>query len=212
MKHLFTIIFFCILTWNAYAQQAVDLGLSVKWASCNLGATSQEKSGDFYAWGETSPKTEYIWATYTLRDKSAGKVISHVSKYCSNADYGRVDKIKILLPEDDAASKKMGSKWRIPTKEEWEELQKQCKWVWTQKNGRNGYLITSRKNGNSIFLPAAGRRYGEEHSGDGMLGYYWSSSLTSLGGSATMICFGSVNVMVCGQDRFAGQSIRPVCQ
>lgn len=212
MKKLGAIAFFCILSAAVYAQQAVDLGLSVKWGSCNLGASSPQQGGNLYAWGETAPKAEYHWGTYKLRDKSVGKRDSHVSKYCTLSDYGRVDNIKTLLPEDDAATQALGAKWRIPTKEEWEELQKQCRWVWTNKSGRNGYLITSRKNGNSIFLPAAGRYYGDRTCGDGMIGFYWSSTLSGYGRTGSMICFGSDNTKNWTEERFAGLSIRPVCQ
>lgn len=212
MKKLIAITLFCILSLAAYAQQAVDLDLSVKWASCNLGASSQEQNGNYYAWGETAPKTEYHWGTYKLRDKSVGEFESHLSKYCNSAEYGRVDKIKTLLAEDDAATQKLGSKWRIPTRDEWNELLEQCKWVWTKKNGRNGYLVTSRKNGNSIFLPASGHFYGDRISGEGMLGFYWSSSLGTVGYASSIICFGSDRSKEGSSERFTGLTIRPVCQ
>lgn len=213
MRKLMTIAFCCILSAVAYAQQAVDMGLSVKWASCNLGASSPEQSGQYYAWGETSTKTEYSWRTYKLRDLSAGRLVSHVTKYCSLPEYGTVDKLKILQPEDDAATKNLGSKWRMPTDKEWEELMTQCKWAWTKKNGRDGYLVTSRKTGNSIFLPAAGHQYLDSLTGEGALGFYWSSSRTnSYGASAWMMCFGSQSVKDETIERFAGQSIRPVCK
>lgn len=123
----------------------VDLGLSVKWATCNVGASSPEEFGLLYAWGETEPKTEYTWANYKWWDCS----LVRMTKYClGNGDQ---DNKFTLDAKDDAAYVNMGKKWRTPTSSEWAELEK-CKWRNTTKNGVEGYLIIG-PNRNHIFLP-----------------------------------------------------------
>lgn len=100
----------------------VDLGLSVKWATCNVGANNPWETGDYFAWGETEPKTEYSWATY----KWSYGMTSTLTKYCFNSEYGIVDNKETLELDDDAAYVNWGSKWRIPTDEEWLELYDNC--------------------------------------------------------------------------------------
>lgn len=180
-------------------QEFVDLGLSVKWATRNVGATSVEKSGNYYAWGETETKKNYDWSTYELSEetdnykvKAYAKAVKQeclaqeMSKYCTNSNNGDVDDITELEPEDDAATANMGSKWkfwnrskwRTPTADEWKELQEKCKWEWTTIKGKNGYLVIG-KNGNSIFLPAAGYRneLNLVRFNEGVR--YWTSSLNT---------------------------------
>lgn len=201
------------LASTAWAQTAVDLGLSVKWASCNVGASAPEQYGNYYAWAETATKDVYHWITYKWWDQNM-ETRSHylLTKYCRLDQYGRVDKKKIIDPEDDVAHLKLGSKWRIPTPEEWTELRKKCNWTWTKKNGVYGYQVKSIKNGNSIFLPAAGRHILDELSGKGALGYYWSSSLGfSYGSTAVSTVFGSTQVFERVVERSLGQSVRAVC-
>ena len=155
---------------------AVDLGLSVKWSSMNLGATSPTGYGDYFAWGETSPKDNYNWATYKWSVGSS----STLTRYNNSSNYGNVDnktEFKDYNYEDDAARQALGGKWRIPTRAEWTELKEQCSWTWTTQNGVDGSLVTSKINGNSIFLPAAGSRYGTDLRDVGAYGNYWSSSL-----------------------------------
>ena len=138
----------------------VGLGLSVKWATCNVGAISPEQYGEYYAWGETSTK-------------NTGENCSTYNKSIGN----------IAGTSRDVAHVKWGGNWRMPTKAEFDELQNRnnCTWEWTTQNGKRGYKVTSKKNGNSIFLPAAGfRRSGMELYYDGSIGYYWSSSPNSL--------------------------------
>ena len=158
--------------------QAVDLGLpsGLKWASCNVGATTPEGYGNYYAWGETETKDDYSWATY----KHANGAEDKLTKYCYNASYGNngfTDNKIVLEPADDAATANWGEEWRMPTDAEWTELRKQCTWTWTTQNGINGYLVTSKTNSNSIFLPAAGYRSDTDLFNAGSDGYYWSSSL-----------------------------------
>ena len=154
----------------------VDLGLpsGLKWATCNVGANNPWEYGGYYAWGETEEKSNYSWSTYKWCNGS----YDSLTKYCTSSSYGTVDNKTVLDPEDDVAHVKWGGSWRMPTKAELDELRNNCTWNWTTLNGVNGYTVTG-PNGNSIFLPAAGYRYGTEVNSRGSYGYYWSSSLLS---------------------------------
>lgn len=152
--------------------EAVDLGLSVKWASFNLGASKPEGYGDFYAWGETKTKDYYSWSNYSWCKGSK----TTLTKYNTDSSYGTVDNKTTLSAEDDAAHVKLGGDWRIPTKAEWKELYSECHWQWTTYNLVAGYLV-SGPNGNSIFLPAAGAFEEDELYLRGEYMYYQSSSL-----------------------------------
>ena len=161
----------------------VDLGLSVKWATCNVGSSTPEGYGNYYAWGETSPKSSYTRSSYT---------------YSSNPT---------TLPLNrDAVAVNWGGNWRMPTFNELKELKEKCKWTWT---GR-GYTVTG-PNGNSIFLPAAGfRDYGVLNNA-GSYGDYWSSSLhTNYSGNAYGLYFGSGGVSWFNYYRYCGLSVRGV--
>ena len=122
----------------------VDLGLSVKWATCNVGAVSPEDYGDYFAWGETEPKDFYAWSTYKWCNGS----YDTLTKYCTDSKYGTVDNKTVLDLEDDAAHVNWGGDWRMPTKAEQDELYNNCTWEWTTQNGVNGYKVTSKINGN----------------------------------------------------------------
>ena len=161
-----------VVVKNPCPSGAVDLGLSVYWGTTNIGASKPEDYGDYYAWGETATKTVYSSSTYKFGTSSDGPF----SKYNTNSSYGEVDNKTVLDPEDDVAHVKLGGKWRIPTDAECRELWTQCTWGWTTQNGVGGYKFTSKTNGNSIFLPAAGSR-DPNLSSVGFLGSYWSSSL-----------------------------------
>lgn len=156
----------------------IDMGLSVKWASFNLGATNPEESGDYYAWGETEPKDVYWWNTY----KWCLGTSSTLTKYCpaDKTDYwdgeGAPDGITVLDPEDDAAHVNLGGNWRMPTYAECRELMENCTWTWITQNGVNGMLVTA-SNGNSIFLPATGDFWETDLIEVGVGGGYWSSTL-----------------------------------
>ena len=175
----------------------VDLGLSVKWASVNLGASKPYDFGEYYAWGETDPKDEYNWEEYELTEESDNanarmfakvakrpEMAQEILKYCTDSERGEVDVMSVLKPEDDAASVNMRSKlrfweknkWRMATIEEWNELQNKCEWYWTTINGHNGYVVIA-KNGNCIFLPAAGYKSGNKLNAVNSAIRYWSSSL-----------------------------------
>ena len=185
----------------------VDLGLSVKWATCNVGANAPEEYGDYFAWGETQTKSTYDWTTYKWCNGS----YDTQTKYCTNGSYGTVDNKTVLDKEDDAAAVNWGGAWRMPTDAELTELREQCTWTWTSKGSVNGYQVTG-PNGNSIFLPAAGYRNDSSLSSAGR-GCYGSSSLyTDYPYGAYGFGFGSDDVVVAGGSRSCGQSVRPVCQ
>lgn len=160
----------------------VDMGLSVKWATCNIGADKQDECGDYFAWGETEPKNYYDWDTYKYCNGSE----ETLTKYCADSKYGNngfTDDLTTLAPEDDAACVLWGASWRMPTKAEWEELLNDNNCTWVKKTtsdgyARTGYLVTSKINGNSIFLPSTAYRYQAElHHYTILHGYYLSSSL-----------------------------------
>ena len=162
----------------------IDLGLpsGTKWACCNVGATKPEEYGDYFAWGETkgykSGKRDFSWSTY----KWCNGASNTQTKYCNDSDYGNngfTDNKTELDLEDDAAYVNWGSNWRMPSKGQQDELRSQCTWIWTQLNGVNGYRVTSKTNGNSIFLPAAGYRYGASLSYAGSGGDCWSRTLST---------------------------------
>ncbi len=204
--------------YTAVAGEAVDLGLSVKWSSMNLGAMSPSDYGDYFAWGETEPKDNYIWATYKLCNGSS----STLTKYNNSSSHGTVDnktEFKDYDYVDDAARQALGGEWRIPTDAEWTELREQCTWEWTSNyngTGIAGRIVTSKKTGytdKSIFLPAAGRRYGTNLDNAGSYGFYWSSFLdTDRPRSAWNVYFGSDYVGRGGDSRYCGQSVRPVSE
>lgn len=166
-------------TWTPtpvqYSSEYVDMGLSVKWASCNLGATTPDGYGNYYAWGETQPKKEYYWTRYTW-----GGSTTTLTKYNTDGDRGTVDNLTVLEQADDAAYATLGEGWRIPTISDYEELLNNCSWTWTEMNGHYGYRVTA-PNMNSIFLPAAGS-YGANYMGEkSQAGYYWSNALNLSG-------------------------------
>jgi len=145
--------------------QWVDLGLSVKWATCNVGAPSPDEPGDYFAWGELSPKSDYSWDSYKWRLGSSDKL----------KKYGNADRKTSLEVSDDAARYNWGGSWRMPSSDEWLELYVECTWSWVVIGGKNGYLVKG-DNGNSIFLPAAGSYYETSLSDVNSYGYYLSST------------------------------------
>ena len=188
----------------------VDLGLSVKWATCNVGANKPEEYGDYFAWGEVEPKDTYDWSTYKWCEGSN----TSLTKYCTNSDYGLVDNKTTLEAADDAAQVNWGGVWRMPTDAECTELREQCTWTWTTQSGVTGYKVTSIINGNSIFLPAAGGVEGGSIVLEGSYGDFWSSSLSmSYPDYAWSTCFSNASYdRYKGHgSRIVGSSVRPVC-
>ena len=201
------------ISGTANGHDYVDLGLpsGTLWATCNVGAEAPEEYGDYFAWGETEPKEEYNWGTYKWCNGSEYTL----TKYCVESDRGTVDNKTVLDLSDDAANATWGRNWRMPTKAEQDELRNTSytTWTWTTQNGVNGCKVTSKINGNSIFLPAAGHRYHYDSylHGAGFVGYYWSRSLyTGFTCDAYYLSFGSSNVTSSYHVRNYGYSVRPV--
>ena len=154
----------------------VDLGLpsGTLWATCNVGASSPEEYGDYFAWGETTPKDIYRWTTY----KWCNGTNNTLTKYCTNSSCGYngfVDNKTELEPSDDAACAHYPDGC-MPSVEQIQELCDSCTWQWTERNGVNGQLVTG-PNGNTMFLPAAGNRYDDKFQNVGSACYYWSRTI-----------------------------------
>ena len=154
----------------------VDLGLpsGTLWATCNIGASTPEQYGSYFAWGETKPKETYTWENYKWCNGSWNTL----TKYCFQNSYGKIDNKAELDPADDAARVNWGAPWQMPTKAQQDELRNSCTWEWTTKNGVNGYLGTG-PNGKTLFLPAAGYFNGTTHISAGSFGHYWSHTVLS---------------------------------
>lgn len=188
----------CVINGHGY----VDLGLpsGLKWATCNVGASSPEEYGNYYAWGETETKTEYIEENYLLWEDEIMNLFVDIS---GNVDY-------------DVANNKWGGTWRMPTKFEMEELINNCNWEWTTINGVDGYKATAI-NGNYIFFPAAGAGNPgsdleidiEDYEVD-IYGGYWTSTPIYYDDDVNCLAFSASNVIMLWVDRDAGISIRPV--
>lgn len=200
----------------------IDLGLGVKWATFNVGASKPEEYGDYFAWGETEPKSDYSWSAYKYRQSGDSYENIIFNKYClSNHNTywggnGSPDNKSILDPEDDAAYVNWGGDWRMPTIEEWEELINNCIWTWTSDyngTGIAGRIVTSKRPGysdKSVFLPAAGYLV-DNRLGGREWGHYWSSSLyMGYPYSSFEILFGSENYKETLSFRRTGYPIRPV--
>lgn len=191
---------------NGY--EYVNLGLSVKWAKHNIGTKLPEGYGDYFSWGETVPKEIYDWNTYKLCEGSLDSQI----RYCSARSYGTVDNKTQLDMSDDAARVNWGGGWRMPTDAEWLELREKCTWKVTTINGVKGYTITSKINGNSIFLPMSGYKGNEKLHSVGSEGNYWSSLLTTgRPYEAWYVNFKPGSVDKVSSSRYLGFTIRPVC-
>jgi len=194
---------------NTTTADWVDLGLpsGLLWATRNVGASRPEDYGDYFAWGETTPKDYYSWETYRY-----GSDWYKLTKYCSNSDYGYngfTDNLRTLTSDDDAAAVNVPGS-RMPTRDEWKELVENCTWDRTTQNSVNGYRVTG-PNGNVLFLPAAGCRWSDYAIEVGSGGNYWSSSLNE-GSPSDAWYFSFVSGDVYGGDgtRGFGFSVRAV--
>ena len=195
----------------------VDLGLpsGLKWAKCNLGAPKPSEPGDHYAWGETDPKAEYTWATYKWMQAGQSEA-KYITKYTiADGETGGIwydssgafigDNKTALVAADDAATAKLGSPWRMPTIDEFQELIDKCTWTWTTQDGVNGYQVDG-PNGNAIFLPAGYLVIGSYRAG-----YYWSSSLsTTESDCAYSLDLNSDHYFIARTYRYFGCTVRPV--
>ena len=199
----------------------VDLGLSVKWATMNIGAEKESDYGIMFAWGQTdnavasnfvdSENYPYSWRTY----EHCNGTYRTLTKYNNDTSYGEnPDNITTLKTVDDAATQIMGSDWRMPTETEFQELLSNTKKELTQVNGVNGYKFTSNKEGyqnNSIFIPAAGSCYNGSVSYVGGNGRVWSSSLyTSYPSYAWYLDFSSRICSMYSLNRCLGLPVRGV--
>ena len=197
-------------TENGYEWVGLGLPSGTKWATCNVGATAPEAYGDYYAWGETTTKSTYEWSTYKWCDGS----YDTQTKYCTSSSYGTVDNKTVLELADDAARANWGGAWRMPTDAEWTELRTNCTWTWTDDyngTGVAGRIVTSKTNGNHIFLPAAGYRGDDVLYGAGSYGRYWSSSVGADNpNNAWYMFFRSDGVFRGNYTRCYGLSVRPV--
>ena len=173
----------------SFVPECVDLGLSVKWATCNVGTSTPGDYGNYYAWGETATKSSYTEENSTTYGKQMSSIAGN--------------------PTYDVARKDWGDGWRIPTLAEFQELIDNCIWVWTNQGGINGCKVTSKKNGKSIFLPAAGICYDSVRNED-CYGDYWCATPFSVE-YADCIEFGKDGPVIACGPRYAGMSVRPVC-
>ena len=192
-------------TLNGY--DWVDLGLSVKWATQNVGASSPSDYGNYYAWGETRKKDNYDWKT----------CFDCLDNWGNSWGIYKLGGKTSISPTSghDTARENWGGTWRMPTSAEFEELcdEDKCDWTWTSQGGHNGYLVTSKTNGNSIFLPAAGWRSDTDRGRMGEAGYFWSSALSSsLSYRARYLIFSSDGHGTDDGDRKSGRSVRPVTE
>ncbi len=177
-------------TINEYGY--VDLGLSVKWAISNVGTTDPSGYGDYFAWGETKAKSEYPERNSVTYRKEMGCIAGN--------------------PQYDAATANWGGTWRLPTKDEIDELVSKCTQEWTTLNNHKGYKVTG-PNGNSIFLPAAGWRLGTSLNNAGERGHYWSATpLEDYTDDACNLYFGRSSFSRDWDNRDDGQSVRPVSE
>ncbi len=190
----------------------VNLGLpsGTMWATYNVGATKPTEYGDYFAWGETKPKDSYSISTYKWCKGSS----TSMTKYCTSSKFGTKDYKTVLDAEDDAATANWSSAWRMPTIDEIKELRDGCSWEWVNDfsgSGVNGFLGTSKQNGATIFLPAAGLRSSTDLDDAGDYGYYWSSSLVeSSSDYACCLRFYDYDIYRSSNGRYCGQSVRAV--
>lgn len=190
----------------------VDLGLpsGTLWATCNLGASKPEDYGDYFAWGEIRPKANYNLDTY----KYTKGISDKLTKYCNKRSYGRLfftDNLIELQVCDDPATANWGNDWQTPSEAQWNELRDNTTLHWTTHNDVKGWLFTSKKNGGSLFLPAAGGYKERNCNYVGNHGNYWSSSLYTFSPyNAWCLGFDSIRFSMCPYDRNCGLSVRPV--
>ena len=183
--------------WNVAMENGhefVDLGLSVKWATMNIGATSPEKAGNKYAWGEVNTKSTYSWDNYKHCNQRYPSYL--LDKYCYNSSSGTLDYKFVLEEVDDAAYFNWGAKWEMPVSGTLEELCEKCKWTLTTLNGTNVYKVTG-PNGHSIYLPVT---------------TYWSKNLSGTPSPQYAQCLSvSGSPSVTSAYRYIGYAVRPVC-
>ena len=187
--------------WSGY-----DLGLSVNWAHVNIGAINPEDAGDYFAWGETSPKKEYTWMNYKYSNGTYGGMTKYSYK----------DSLTVLDAQDDVATANWGGRWRMPTRKEIDELCNNCKWVWTEMNGVGGYIVSAKSHkAKGIFIPVVGYMEGTQVIKDKQYGCYWGKTMYEWNISATAININprgyNPQADVRGKNRWTGIPVRAVC-
>lgn len=194
---------------NENGYDFVDLGLSVKWATRNIGAENPEDYGYYIAWGETATKSTFYWDNYRFYVSGEGYSGVEVSKYYVNNK-------TFLDPEDDAANVIWGGNWRMPTQAEMKELIDNCTWTKTILNGINGYLVTSKKAGytdRSIYFPAAGSLVYDQQVSVGSVCYYWTNQVGYQSCHAIYLSYGPIEGLRVDNSvpRYYGHTVRAVC-
>ena len=197
----------------------VDMGNGLLWATMNIGASSPEDIGDYFAWGETEPyynskspltwkvdkSSGYCWESYQFNPSGDGATFSkYTDEYTGES---------VLLSEDDAARVNWGGLWRIPNYYDWIWLKSNCTWQYETNSGVSGYRVTSKINSHSFFLPVAGYFAGTTlYSSYSGVGFYWSSSMGNVGNTpvARGLYLTSNEASFRDDYRYRGQSIRPV--
>ena len=202
----------------------VNLGLpsGTLWATCNVGANSPEEYGDYFAWGETQPKEMYNWPSYQWMMEGEGDW-THINKYTFadnqksgcwyDGDTFVGDGKKELDPEDDAATANWGGKWQMPSRDQCEELMNTANTTteWTTQGGVSGLKVTSKTNGNSIFLPAVGSKSAGYVGDAGNKGFYWSRMLyTNFSDYGFSMLVSASSFSMTGISRSDGHAVRPV--
>ena len=210
---------------NDYPElKAVDLGLSVKWSNKNLWVRNLSTIGDYYSWGEVETKESYTWESYKWCSKAeyliqTSEYLLSFSKYNTSSAFGEKDNETTLKPEDDVAHLKLGGKWRIPTKQEWEELLNSCTWEhnFHGEGVNEGWDIKSKINGEMIFISYfMGNKQGTSFDMIGHQSYFWSSDLdTENPANSWAFVVNNPDLppyenFLCSLERFRGMNIRPV--
>ena len=182
---------------------AVDLGLSVKWSTTNVGADLPHLFGDYYSWGETKPKSCYDWGNYAFGNDTC------IIKYCVEEKYGTADNLHQLTEDDDVVAVKWKNGWRMPTYEEFNELRTKCTFELRTLLGQDGYLLTG-PNGNTVFFPLAGDIDGTGVSGEESYVIYWTSTLFSNNTEAYGFAMSKEGYYWYDSPRYTGHNIRAV--
>ena len=196
--------------------QYVDLGLSVRWATMNIGAHSPGETGTYYAWAELEPKQVYDWLSYRFRTDGDSNYDVQLSKYNTKQDHGVIDSITTLQMADDVASVQWGGGWQIPTIAQIEELADadNCVWTWTTRKGVEGYKVRSLVKGHKraqIFIPATRARWADGFDEKETGGLYWSNTLIEAFYACVLSFTPDAVSALSAAERPLGLPIRPVC-
>ena len=190
----------------------VNLGLSVLWATTNLGTTDANPYGDYFGWGEVTEHLDAgLWESYRFRIDGSSNDNVRFSKYNYSSWHGKIDSIGVLDKTDDVAAVEWDGSWRMPTLAEIKELVDSCDWQWTTMDARSGYLVTSRINKATLFLPASGYARAGSIFGVNTSGYYYCSTLNKVNSiKAYSLYFNSQTVSSVNKERYNKYSVRAV--